>query len=37
MKRFLWMKYFHIGSPESCIGCMKCVKVCPEGVFRKIV
>ena len=28
MKRFLWMKYFHIGSPESCIGCMKCVKAC---------
>ena len=33
MKKFLWMKYFYVGDPLRCIGCMECVAVCPVGVF----
>ena len=28
-------KHVHVVKPEACIGCLACLKVCPENVFSK--
>ena len=30
---FLWHKHVVFRNPDACIGCKKCIKTCPQGVF----
>lgn len=30
---FLWHRHIVIQNGENCIGCNKCIKICPHSVF----
>jgi len=30
---FIFHKHIHLDDPESCIGCLACEKICPEGAI----
>ncbi|MDR1460528.1 MAG: 4Fe-4S binding protein [Campylobacteraceae bacterium] len=32
---FLWHKHIVIKNAENCIGCKKCIRVCPNKVFSE--
>ena len=32
---FLWHKHIVIRNADNCIGCKKCMKSCPSGVFSE--
>jgi len=33
----LWHKHVAFKKPEECLGCGKCVRACPNGVFSRSI